>query len=188
MRVRFAWAAAAGVAILSGCGNARSSVAKEVPAGSYNDVDALAVATQPAASPSSRGSGVLAQCPATLGAPGRPVGARVFGKTTVGSLPLSDAVIGMVAVKYYDPAVNNLNEFEADDIEGKVNTTAADYSYSPDSGDVSLACRYGKRSPPLSGEAMLLIPLKPQWARCRLVLAKGTKPASMTCRPTKPEE
>ena len=186
--MRFACMVASGLAILSACGNARSTVANDASAVTRNAVDTATTAVEPVESPSSSTVGVLASCPSTLGAPGRPAGTRAFGKTTPASLPLSDAAIGTVAVQNYDPALGNLDENEADDIEGKIYATAATYSYSPNSDSVSLACRYGKTVLPLSGEAMLLIPLKPQWAKCRFVAAKGTRPASMTCRASKPEE
>ena len=115
-----------------------------------------------------------------------PSGARLFGDKTSTGLPLTAGEIATTAPADFDPAALNLNENEADDIEGGAAARVATYSYVPRMAVVTLACHYGKDVPPLSGEALLLIPLKPQWARCRFVYPKGNEPGSMTCNAAKP--
>ena len=190
-----------GIVLLSACGNTQPEASNNVAAASSVSVpDAAPVATSGAgadvtanmaattsATALAAGSGTVAQCPGTIGAPGSvPSGARRLGNATATDLKLSDAVIAMTAPADYDPAQGNLDEAEADDIEGDPYVTAATFSYQADQPTVSLVCRYGKSVLPLSGEAMLLIPLKPQAAQCRFTAAKGSAPAAMSCQATKP--
>ncbi|RYF24143.1 MAG: hypothetical protein EOO77_00660 [Oxalobacteraceae bacterium] len=178
-------------AILSSCGDEPHGI---VNAGAANETPSLTsqpgrpadVVASPmratSATSAARVSALPVTCPATVGSAGAlAVGTRRLGDPTATDLPLTDASIATVAPAEYDPATGNLSESEADDIEGGDYVTAAVFSYSPTLTAVSLVCRYGKSIQPLSGEAMLMIPLKPQWARCRYVAAQAGSPASMTC-------
>jgi len=128
----------------------------------------------------------IASCPAT--SLRTPPGARRLGEATT-SLTLTSAALASIAPAEYDPEQFNLNEDEADDIEGDgVHASASTFTMSPDSGPVSLVCRYGKGPEPLLARTMLLIPLQPQSAKCRFTDAALGKPATMICRSTKPVE
>lgn len=179
----------AGIVALSACGNAQPT-APDAPGNA--SLVAPAAPASPAARPApiaaqSGGAGVIASCPSVTGT-GVPAGARRLGNMTAAGLALSDAAIATIAPADYDPAAGNLQESEADEIDGPVHVAGASFSYAPSLPAVSLVCRYGKTVAPLSGEAMILIPLTPRWAQCRFVAARGGAPASMTCRPSKPVE
>jgi len=128
----------------------------------------------------------IASCPLT--SLRTPPGARRLGEAAT-SLALTSAALASIAPAEYDPEQFNLNEDEADDIEGDgLHASAFTFTMSPDSGPVSLVCRYGTGPEPLLARAMLLIPLQPQSAKCRFTDATSGKPATMTCRSTKPVE
>ncbi|MGY4398456.1 hypothetical protein ACVWZA_003664 [Sphingomonas sp. UYAg733] len=183
-----------GFAMLSACGNsppettANTAVQIVAPAVDVRtgNVTMPAAATA-ATTPSAEKAGDLAHCPSTIGAPGAiPAGARRLGNANERDLPLTDASIATIAPADYDPELGNLAESEADEVDGDARIVGASFSYAPSLPAVSLVCRYGKSVLPLSGEAMLLIPLKPKWAQCRFIAATSGAVASMTCRPIRP--
>ncbi|MEG3088587.1 hypothetical protein [Sphingomonas sp. PB4P5] len=182
-----------GIVMLSACGNTQPGVhATDADMTSANLALASpgpAAANTPISSTSMRAAsgGVVGQCPPTVGSDSaKPAGVRRLGNIAATELPLTDASIATIVPEDYDPAIGNLNESEADEIDGDPNVSTASFSYAPSLEAVSLVCRYGKSVLPLSGEAMLLIPLKPQWAQCRFIAAAKGVTASMVCHTMKP--
>jgi hypothetical protein len=182
-----------GIVMLSACGNTQPG--KDANGANTTSANLVLSSPDPAAgiTPISSTSiragsrGVVGQCPPTVGSDSaKPAGARRLGDIAATELPLTDASIATIVPEDYDPALGNLNESEADEIDGDPHVSTASFSYAPSLDAVSLVCRYGKSVLPLSGEAMLLIPLKPQWARCRFTAAAKGMPASMVCHPMKP--
>lgn len=176
--------ACTGPMILAACDVAPSSAASLLPV--RQPPQQAASLPRPAMSAVSSGaSGTqIASCPATSSQ--TPSGTRRLGEATPG-LPLTSAALASTAPADYEPEQFNLNEDEADNIEGDgLHASASTFTMSAGAAPVSLVCRYGTGPEPLLARTMLLIPLQPQSAKCRFTDAASGKPATMICRPTKP--
>jgi hypothetical protein len=174
------------MAPLSACGEdqrpSKHSVGKLTPATAARPALVIPAVSEPSSVSAEvvTMSDEIARCPATAGTT-LPDSARRFGETTA-TLALTGGSLAMTTPTDFNPNEGGLDEEQPDDTEGDIYLEAADYSMEPHMEPISVVCRYGRYRELLQAQAMVLIPLAPQAATCRYIVAKPPRPASMICR------